>query len=76
MTYLYEGLKDQAIWQSTRFWNAAIFIALQEERYCRQVISSKFAWRMYSFGLSKDACLDFLRKQVEDTSLSKGETFI
>nr|CDS26065.1 expressed conserved protein [Hymenolepis microstoma] len=95
LKYLYEGLKDQAIWQSTRFWNAAIFIALQEERYCRQVIPSaqetqenidaeaelqdsiaynqlsKFAWRMYSFGLSKDACLDFLRKQVEDASLSK-----
>ena len=30
---------------------------------------------MYSLGLSKDACLDFLRKQVEDTSLSKGALF-
>lgn len=27
---------------------------------------------MFSLGLSKDACMDFLRKQVEDTSLSKG----
>ncbi|KAM3181608.1 hypothetical protein ACTXT7_014033 [Hymenolepis weldensis] len=97
LIYLYEGLKAQGLWQSTRFWNAAIFIALQEERYSRQVIPnaqetqenvdveaefqdsiaynqlSKFAWRMYSLGLSKDACLDFLRKQVEEASLSKGE---
>uniref|UniRef100_A0A5K3FH35 SBF2 domain-containing protein n=1 Tax=Mesocestoides corti TaxID=53468 RepID=A0A5K3FH35_MESCO len=96
LTYLYEGLRDQALWQSTRFWNAAIFIALREERSNRQVVpndgaaedslnaeaelydsiaynqlSSKFAWRMYSLGLSKEACLDFLRKQVDDTSLSK-----
>lgn len=27
---------------------------------------------MYSLGLGKDACLDFLRKQVDDASLSKG----
>ncbi|CDS43724.1 conserved hypothetical protein [Echinococcus multilocularis] len=95
LTYLYESLKDQMLWQSTRFWNAAVFIALQEERVNRQIVPnttddqenldaeaklhdsivynqlSKFAWRMYSLGLSKDACLDFLRKQVEDTSLSK-----
>ncbi|KAM7533127.1 hypothetical protein Aperf_G00000121090 [Anoplocephala perfoliata] len=95
LTYLYESLKEQALWQSTRFWNAAIFIALQEERYNRQVVPSttdtqenldaeaelqdsiaynqlsKFTWRMYSLGLSKDACLDFLRKQVEDAGLSK-----
>ncbi|VDL39007.1 unnamed protein product [Hymenolepis diminuta] len=38
LIYLYEGLKNQGLWQSTRFWNAAIFIALQEERYSRQVI--------------------------------------
>ncbi|VDK35282.1 unnamed protein product [Taenia asiatica] len=108
LTYLYESLKDQTLWQSTRFWNAAVFIALQEERVNRQIVPkyvnlsktlvlvvnttddqenldaeaelhdsivynqlSKFAWRMFSLGLSKDACMDFLRKQVEDTSLSK-----
>ncbi len=36
--YLYEGLKSQQIWQSTRFWNAAVFIALQEERNSRKVV--------------------------------------
>ncbi|KAL5968705.1 hypothetical protein TSMEX_003575, partial [Taenia solium] len=95
LTYLYESLKDQTLWQSTRFWNAAVFIALQEERVNRQIVPnttddqenldaeaelhdsivynqlSKFAWRMFSLGLSRDACMDFLRKQVEDTSLSK-----
>ncbi|VDM31403.1 unnamed protein product [Hydatigera taeniaeformis] len=100
LIYLYESLKDQMLWQSTRFWNAAVFIALQEERVNRQVVPnntddqenldaeaqlhdsivynqlSKFAWRMYSLGLSKDACMDFLRKQVEDTSLSKGELYL
>lgn len=34
--YLYVLLKDQVIWQSMRFWNAAFFIALQRERAERQ----------------------------------------
>ncbi|CAH8575591.1 unnamed protein product [Heterobilharzia americana] len=34
--YLYVLLKDQVIWQSMRFWNAAFFIALQKERAERQ----------------------------------------
>ncbi|VDL92891.1 unnamed protein product [Schistocephalus solidus] len=31
-TFMYAGLRDQQIWQSTRFWNAAVFLALQQER--------------------------------------------
>lgn len=34
---------------------------------------SKFAWRMYSLGLNKEACMDFLRKQATDAGLSKGD---
>ncbi|CAH8862949.1 unnamed protein product [Trichobilharzia szidati] len=34
--YLYALLKEQVIWQSMRFWNAAFFIALQRERAERQ----------------------------------------
>lgn len=33
--YLYTGLRNQTIWQSTRFWNAAIFLALQLDRSTR-----------------------------------------
>ena len=30
--YLYSHMKDQPIWQSLRFWNAAFFDAVQRER--------------------------------------------
>jgi len=92
--YLYTGLRNQTIWQSTRFWNAAIFLALQLDRSTRPTKIpvaaendldaekelqdgitysqlSKFAWRMYSLGLNKEACMDFLRKQATDAGLSK-----
>ncbi|VDK87773.1 unnamed protein product [Dibothriocephalus latus] len=93
-TFMYAGLRDQQIWQSTRFWNAAVFIALQQERSAqasaltgtendleleRELFDglafsqlSKFAWRIYSLGVNKEACLDFLRRQAEDATLSKG----
>uniref|UniRef100_A0A0X3NXV3 Uncharacterized protein KIAA0513 n=1 Tax=Schistocephalus solidus TaxID=70667 RepID=A0A0X3NXV3_SCHSO len=92
-TFMYAGLRDQQIWQSTRFWNAAVFLALQQERSVQASATtgtendldlekelhdalafsqlSKFAWRIYSLGLSKEACLDFLRRQAEDAALSK-----
>nr|VZI20797.1 unnamed protein product [Spirometra erinaceieuropaei] len=92
-TFMYAGLREQQIWQSTRFWNAAVFIALQQERSTQVSATtgtendlelerelhdglafsqlSKFAWRIYSLGLSKEACLDFLRRQAEDAALSK-----
>ena len=35
--FLYSYLKDQPIWQSLRFWNAAFFDAVQYERARRPV---------------------------------------
>lgn len=35
--YLYTYLRDQPIWQTLRFWNAAFFDALQTERKHRPV---------------------------------------
>jgi hypothetical protein len=37
--YLYTYLKDQTIWHSLRFWNAAFFDALQCERVHRPVVT-------------------------------------
>ncbi|XP_049801786.1 uncharacterized protein KIAA0513 isoform X2 [Schistocerca nitens] len=37
--YLYTYLKDQPIWHSLRFWNAAFFDALQCERVHRPVVT-------------------------------------
>lgn len=39
--YLYTYLREQPIWQSLRFWNAAFFDALQCERVHRPVPPSK-----------------------------------
>lgn len=37
--YLYSYLKDQPIWQSLRFWNAAFFIAVQNERRRKPMVT-------------------------------------
>lgn len=88
--FLYTYLKDQPIWQSLRFWNAAFFDAVQCERAHRPVVTREdfeqyspeemtderqfqenitfgqlgtFTCNMHAFGLSKELCLEFLRKQ-------------
>ncbi|MCL4138755.1 UNVERIFIED_CONTAM: hypothetical protein GTU68_012132 [Idotea baltica] len=35
--FVYSSLRQQPIWRSLRFWNAALFDALQCERYMRPV---------------------------------------
>lgn len=88
--FLYTYLKEQPIWQSLRFWNAAFFDAVQCERAHRPVVTREafeqyspeevtderqfqenitfgqlgtFTCNMHAFGLSKELCLEFLRKQ-------------
>ncbi|CAG2115335.1 unnamed protein product, partial [Medioppia subpectinata] len=88
--YLYYVLREQPIWRSLRFWNAAFFDALQTERsnrptptqrqlnqYNKQDITDEnqfqqnitfgqlgaFTHNMHSFGLPKELCNEFLRKQ-------------
>lgn len=122
--YLYNYLRDQPIWSSLRFWNAAFFDAVQCERSNRPIpkinglvnsnlslneISVKsssssgssrstssreesinqelkedqkflqnitfgqlgtFTCNMHAFGLSKELCIEFLRKQCVIASLS------
>ncbi|CAH8644492.1 unnamed protein product [Dicrocoelium dendriticum] len=69
--YLFTMLRNQPIWQSTRFWNAAFFIGLQSERKRLAIPPGKFIWRMYSLGIPRESCLDFLRKQASAEDLSK-----
>ncbi|RUS74951.1 hypothetical protein EGW08_017286 [Elysia chlorotica] len=94
--FLYTYLKDQPIWQSLRFWNAAFFDAVQNERSRRPMPTSSdeketvtddrqfqanitfgqlgtFACNMRSFGLSKELCLEFLRKQSTIANLNKDQ---
>lgn len=94
--YLYQALQYQTIWQSTRFWNAAFFDAVNTER---QVYCSKVNWNLLTaaekenvsetlknltfahlgtfivnmkhFGIGKETCLQFLRKQSVIGNLSK-----
>jgi hypothetical protein len=84
--FLYMYLRDQPIWQSLRFWNAAFFDAVMAERMRRPAAKrgdgsqekiddqhyqenitfgqlATFTSNMRSFGLSKELCLEFLRKQ-------------
>lgn len=84
--FLYSYLREQPIWQSLRFWNAAFFDAVQNERARKPVCTSEdghdsqnddsmfqenitfgqlgtFTCNMRAFGLSKELCLEFLRKQ-------------
>ncbi|KAK2156011.1 hypothetical protein LSH36_224g07006 [Paralvinella palmiformis] len=93
--FLYSYLKDQPIWQSLRFWNAAFFDAVQYERARRPVPTrgtgkegqvddrhyqenitfgqlGTFTCNMRAFGLSRDLCLEFLRKQSTIASLREG----
>ncbi|KAG7169200.1 hypothetical protein Hamer_G024821 [Homarus americanus] len=63
--FLYSYLRQQPIWRSIRFWNAAFFDALQCERSC----DLTFTCNMHAFGLSKEMVNEFLRKQVTIASL-------
>ncbi|KAJ4441873.1 hypothetical protein ANN_11733, partial [Periplaneta americana] len=101
--YLYTYLKDQTIWHSLRFWNAAFFDALQCERVHRPVVTREdiqhnsleaitdekqyqenitfgqlgtFTCNMHAFGLSKELCAEFLRKQCTIANLREGESFL
>ncbi|GAB6021061.1 hypothetical protein CHUAL_003695 [Chamberlinius hualienensis] len=98
--FLYLYLKDQPIWQSLRFWNAAFFDAVQCERAHRPIVTRKqlkhysakdicdekefqenitfgqlgsFTCNMHAFGLSKELCLEFLRKQSTIADLKPGQ---
>nr|CAD7572170.1 unnamed protein product [Timema californicum] len=98
--YLYTYLRDQKIWRSLRFWNAAFFDALQCERVHRPVVTREdiknnsleaitdekqyqenitfgqlgtFTCNMHAFGLSKELCAEFLRKQCIIANLSEGK---
>ncbi|XP_069758069.1 uncharacterized protein KIAA0513 homolog isoform X1 [Narcine bancroftii] len=88
--YLYTHLKQQPIWHSLRFWNAAFFDAVHCERRKRSPTTREkwyhmtpeerddthrfdeniafgqlgtFTQNMLDFGLSKELCTDFLKKQ-------------
>ncbi|XP_067002511.1 uncharacterized protein KIAA0513 [Anabrus simplex] len=98
--YLYTYLREQTIWHSLRFWNAAFFDALQCERVHRPVVTREdiihnsmeaitdekqyqenitfgqlgtFTYNMHAFGLSKELCLEFLRKQCTIANLSSDQ---
>ncbi|XP_005095667.1 uncharacterized protein LOC101855939 [Aplysia californica] len=94
--FLYTYMRDQPIWQSLRFWNAAFFDAVQCERSRRPMPTNSdgretvtddrqfqenitfgqlgtFACNMRSFGLNKDLCLEFLRKQSTIANLRKDQ---
>lgn len=98
--YLYTYLKDQTIWHSLRFWNAAFFDALQCERVHRPVVTREdikhnsleaitdekqyqenitfgqlgtFTCNMHAFGLSRELCVEFLRKQCIIANLREDQ---
>lgn len=119
--YIYIYLKEQPIWHSLRFWNAAFFDALNcernnrpvppthmkkftslpssendftasscssdepshnileitEDRQYHQNISfgqlGSFTCNMHAFGLNRDLCNEFLRKQCIIANLNKGK---
>lgn len=110
--YLSSVLRDQPIWRSLRFWNAAFFDAVQTERVTffessrsadhhhrppsSVMISSlqqdalddwqfqanvtfgqlgTFTYQMHSFGLPKELCLEFLRKQSTIANLTSGKSY-
>ncbi|KAL4235106.1 hypothetical protein ACF0H5_006744 [Mactra antiquata] len=93
--FLYSYLQEQPIWQSLRFWNAAFFDSVQNERARKPVCTSEdghdsqtddsmfqenitfgqlgtFTCNMRAFGLSKELCLEFLRKQSVIADLKEG----
>ncbi|GLG99756.1 Uncharacterized protein GBIM_06149, partial [Gryllus bimaculatus] len=98
--YLYTYLREQTIWHSLRFWNAAFFDALQCERVHRPVVTrddiqsnsleaitdekqyqenitfgqlGTFTYNMHAFGLTKELCSEFLRKQCIIANLSEEQ---
>ncbi|KAK7498094.1 hypothetical protein BaRGS_00010682 [Batillaria attramentaria] len=95
-SFLYMFLRDQPIWQSLRFWNAAFFDAVQCERSRRPMPTNSaandtmtddrnfqenitfgqlgtFACNMRAFGLSRELCVEFLRKQSTIANLSEEQ---
>ncbi|XP_035680286.1 neurofilament heavy polypeptide-like isoform X2 [Branchiostoma floridae] len=46
--FLYMYLKDQPVWKSIRFWNAAFFESVQHERTQRGAPSTREGWRSLS----------------------------
>jgi len=97
--YLYECLKEQTIWKSLRFWTAAFFDAVQNERTktcgngpsrtlqesldlqeTHENISfgqlGTFTHNMHAFGLTKQFCLEFLRKQSTIANLSSDQIIL
>lgn len=97
--FLYMYLREQPIWQSLRFWNAAFFDAVQCERSHKPVATrtvveqyspeemideqtfqenitfgqlGSFTCNMHAFGLSRELCLAFLRKQSTIANLKKN----
>ncbi|XP_052816779.1 uncharacterized protein LOC128243214 [Mya arenaria] len=94
--FLYLYLREQPIWQSLRFWNAAFFDAVQNERAHKPVCTSEddheeqsddaafqenitfgqlgtFTNNMRAFGLPRDLCLEFLRKQSTIANLKPDQ---
>ncbi|XP_013404477.1 uncharacterized protein LOC106169538 [Lingula anatina] len=94
--FLYSYLKDQPIWRSLRFWNAAFFDAVQHERSRRHIQNSgndnedrrddrkfernitfgqlgNFTSNMLALGLTKQLCLEFLKKQSTIASLKEEQ---
>ncbi|XP_051884556.1 uncharacterized protein KIAA0513-like isoform X2 [Pristis pectinata] len=97
--YLYTHLKQQPIWHSLRFWNAAFFEAVHcerrkrspttREKWCHMTPEERddthrfdeniafgqlgtFTHNMLDFGLSKELCTNFLRKQSVIGNLNQG----
>ncbi|XP_034252159.1 uncharacterized protein KIAA0513 [Thrips palmi] len=90
--YLSVYLREQPIWHSLRFWNAALFDALQcerqhgcvpalealdaEQEYQENVTFGQlgtFTCNMHAFGLSRELCTEFLRKQCVIANLRQDQ---
>lgn len=100
--YLSVYLREQPIWHSLRFWNAALFDALQcerqhaasghggpgggggpsldamvaEQEYHENVTFGQlgtFTCNMHAFGLSRELCTEFLRKQCVIANLREDK---
>ncbi|XP_075994439.1 uncharacterized protein KIAA0513 homolog isoform X2 [Genypterus blacodes] len=72
--YLYTHLKQQPIWHTLRFWNAAFFDAVHCERTKRSPTTRTFTHNMLAFGLSKKLCNDFLKKQAVIGNLNEEQS--
>lgn len=70
--YLYTYLKDQPIWHSLRFWNAAFFDALQTQRGHRPVVPTNPT----EITLKENECMSLLKSDndiVSPTSSMKDD---